>query len=85
LYRTAATKGQAPPPISLFFDVASKFISNKGTSHCVCKHSVGRLQKTHRGDGAMIRGRRCLFHGERAKPLDRVVVAAHVDCCVLCV
>ncbi len=27
----------------------------------------------------------CPIHGERAKPLDMAVAAAHVDCCVLCV
>ncbi len=32
----------------------------------------------------MIWGRRCPIHRERAKLLDRAV-AAHVDCCVLCV
>ncbi len=26
----------------------------------------------------------CPTHGERAKPKDRVVAAAHFDCCVLC-
>jgi hypothetical protein len=34
--------------ISLFFDVASKFIPNKGTSCCVRKASAGHLQRTHR-------------------------------------
>ncbi len=34
--------------ISLFFDVAPKFIPNKGTSHRVHKPSAGRLQQTHR-------------------------------------
>ncbi len=33
----------------------------------------------------MIWGRRCPIHGERAKLLDRAAVAAHFDCCVLCV
>jgi hypothetical protein len=36
-------------------------------------------------NGAMIWGRRCPIHGERAKLLDRAVAPAHVDCCVLCV
>ncbi len=36
-------------------------------------------------NGAMIWGRCCHIHGERAKPLDRAAAAAHVDCCVLCV
>jgi hypothetical protein len=35
------------PPISLFFDVASKFIPNKETSHRVRKPSNRRLQRTH--------------------------------------
>jgi hypothetical protein len=35
------------PPISQFFDVASKFIPHKGTSQCVRKPSTGRLQQTH--------------------------------------
>jgi hypothetical protein len=34
------------PSFSLFFDVASKFIPNKGTSHRVRKPSA-RLQQTH--------------------------------------
>ncbi len=33
----------------------------------------------------MIWERRCPIHGERAKPIDRAAVAAHFDCCVLCV
>jgi hypothetical protein len=36
-------------------------------------------------NGAMIWGRHCPIHGERAKPLERAAVAAHFDCCVLCV
>jgi hypothetical protein len=36
-------------------------------------------------NGAMIWGRRCPIHGERAKPLERVAAAAHYDCCVCCV
>ncbi len=35
-------------PISLFFDVASKFIPNKGTSCRVRNPSAGRLEWTHR-------------------------------------
>jgi hypothetical protein len=36
------------PFISLCIDVASKFIQNKGTSHCVRKPSTGHLQQIHR-------------------------------------
>ncbi len=45
IYRTPKANA---PPISLFFDVASKFIPNKGTSRHVRKPSAGRLQLTHR-------------------------------------
>jgi hypothetical protein len=73
------------PPISLFFYVASKFIPNKGTSRRVRRPSAGRLQKTHRERRRNDLRCRCSIHGETAKLLDRVAVAAHVDCCVLCV
>jgi hypothetical protein len=36
-------------------------------------------------NGAMIWGRHCPIHGERAKPLDRAAVAAHVVVCVFVV
>jgi hypothetical protein len=46
-------------------------------------NSTMRALWRHMGSyGMKIWGRRCPTHGERAKPLDRVVAAAHFDCCV---
>jgi hypothetical protein len=73
------------PPISLLFNVASKFILNKGTGRHVRKLVLEACKEPIESNGAMIWGHHCPIHGERAMPLDRAAAAAHVDCCVLCV
>ncbi len=73
------------PRISLFFDAHWFVALNKGTSHRDRKPSTGRLQRTYREQRRNDLGHCCPIHGERAKPQDRAVAAAHFYCCVLCV
>jgi hypothetical protein len=40
-------KANTPPYLSIF-DVRCFVAPNKGTSHCNCKPSAGRLQRTYR-------------------------------------
>ncbi len=74
------------PPLSLYFLMCLQNLSQTREPAVTCANpALEACNKPIGSDGMMIWGRRCPIHGERAKPLERAMVAAHVDCCVLCV
>ncbi len=74
------------PPLSLYFLIWLQNLSQTREQAVVCANpALDACNEPIGSKGMMIWRRCCPIHGERAKPLDRAAVAAHVDCCVLCV
>jgi hypothetical protein len=74
------------PPLSLYFLMWLQNLSQTREPAVACANpALDACNKAIGSNGAMIWGHHCPIHGKRAKPLDRAAVAAHVDCCVLCV
>ncbi len=74
------------PPLSLYLSMCLKSLSQTREPALACANpALGACNGPIGSNGAMICGRRCPIHGERAKPLDRAAAAAHVGCCVCCV
>ncbi len=73
------------PSISLFLMWLQNLSQTMEPAITCANPALDAYNEPIESDDAMIWGRRCPIHGERAKLLDRAVAAAHVDCCVLCV
>jgi hypothetical protein len=69
------------PPLSLYFLMWLKNLSQTREPAVACANpALDACNKPIGSNSGMIWGHHCPIHGERAKPLDRVAAAAHVDC-----
>ncbi len=85
LFLTKWQPPKAKAPLSLWFLMFLVLIpKSREPAIAIANPALDACNRTIGSNGAMIWGRRCPIHGERAKPLDRAA-AAHFDCCVLCV
>jgi hypothetical protein len=77
---------KANPPLSLCFLMYLVLSpQTREPAVAIANPALDACNRLIGSNGAMIWGCRCHVNGERAKPLDGAVAAAHFDCCVLCV